>query len=256
MAEKDNQNTPSNDDADKDFGLPKVKITPLQSSDSKEEKPSEPPVAPVSKPEQNEPSAEESKKPEPEKQEKQSTPVAAAPKVEDKAENKDKTSTFASTSKKEESKKEEKSRKKGWVWAALILLFLGFAAVLFWYVQTEEQEPEPQVAEQPAPTPPPVIEEEPVVEEEPETFTLTQIKSRVDAPRYFLVVGSFIDEDMALDYSERLNENEKNTYLIYPYGQIAYYRLAVGEFENVASALEELNRVQADYQENLWVLKY
>ncbi|MBT0810257.1 SPOR domain-containing protein [Litoribacter ruber] len=257
MAEKDNQNTPSNEDADKDFGLPKVKITPLQPTESKEEKPSETPIAPVNKPEPKQPEAEQPKKQEPEKKKQESTPVAAAPKVEAKKPEKDKdqTTTFSSVSKKEEKKKDGK---KGWVWAALILLFVGFSAVLFWYVYlNEEPAPAPQVTEQPAPTPPLVVEEEePVVEEEPETFTLTQIKSRAEAPRYFLVVGSFIDEDMALDYSERLIEKGINTYIVYPYGQIAYYRLAVGEFENVALALEELERVQADYQENLWVLKY
>jgi hypothetical protein len=247
MADKENQNNPSNADADKDFGLPKVNIVPLhrpvkpeEEKDASKEQPSEKTVAtPTPKPE--------------------STPVAAAPEVtaskQEETPKAEEKPAAAIPPKSPTKGKEEKEKSGAWIWAALILLLLMFGGVAYWYTQTDDAEPEQVVAERQEPTPP-VAEEPEIVEEEVENYTLTEIKSREASPRYFLVVGSFIDDDMARDYSGRLNDEGKNTYLVYPYGKIAYYRLAIGEYENVSLALEELDRVQAEYQENLWVLKY
>src|SRR5690606_10095270 len=126
--------------------------------------------------------------------------------------------------------------------------------------------------EQIIPPPPPIVEEEikeelpPITEDvkdeplpiepEEEEITLAVISSRAENPRYFVVVGSFIDEDMAMDYSKDLIQKGMNTYLVHPYGQIAYYRLAIGQFESFALAAVEMDRVQGDFKENLWVLKY
>lgn len=70
------------------------------------------------------------------------------------------------------------------------------------------------------------------------------------------MVGSFIDDDLARDYSDKLNKAGENTFLIHPYGKIHYYRLAIGQFENVDLALEARESFQDNFEENLWVLKY
>ncbi|MEX0882327.1 MAG: SPOR domain-containing protein, partial [Cyclobacteriaceae bacterium] len=80
--------------------------------------------------------------------------------------------------------------------------------------------------------------------------------SRSDSPRYFVVVGSFIDSDLAKDYSDRLNERENSTFLIHPYGNGHFYRLSVGYFENWDSAVKEMESLRSSFEENLWVLKY
>ncbi len=245
MAHKDNQDKHSKADADKDFGLPKVDITPLPSREEKSEPQQEStPVA--SSPKINQTEAHKEEAPAPSLVETQKTPVTAVPIKE----------VVPPT---EEKKKG--SNKWAWISVILILFLIVLGLGWIWYGQEVDRTPEPQqittIAEPEVSEEPEVIEEEPeILEEEPETFTLTPIKSRAASPRYFVVVGSFIDEDMALDYSARLNRQNKNTYLVYPYGEIAFYRLAIGEYATLAQAVEVLEEHQANYKENLWVLKY
>jgi hypothetical protein len=243
MAHKDNQDKHSKDNADKDFGLPKVEITPLPSKEAKSE-PQQESLPAASAPIINENEAK---------------PEASQPKEEI-----SKPGTAADTPERlvpPVVEKKESSNKWAWISVILILLLVVLGAGWWWYGQEKGLTPEPQqittIAEPEITEEPEVIVEEPeTIEEGPETFTLTPIKSRAASPRYFVVVGSFIDEDMALDYSARLNRQNKNTYLVYPYGEIAYYRLAIGEYATLAQAVEVLDEHQANYKENLWVLKY
>lgn len=94
------------------------------------------------------------------------------------------------------------------------------------------------------------------VPEEEDEIKLTEITSRIDSPRYFVVVGSFIDDDLARDFSNRLNNKEMSTFLIHPYGNINFYRLSVGAFDNLERAVSEMETIQGEFEENLWVLKY
>jgi len=258
MAHKDNQDKHSKADADKDFGLPKVEITPLPSREQKSEPQQEStPLASSPEVKKTEPQPEETSRlspveKEPEKAsqaipvEPEKVPVTAVP-IKDVVPPAE--------------EKKERSNKWAWISVILILFLVVLGLGWIWYGQEVDRTPEPQqittIAEPEVAEEPEVVEEEPeIVEEEPETFTLTPIKSRAAAPRYFVVVGSFIDEDMALDYSARLIRQNKNTYLVYPYGEIAYYRLAIGEYPTLAQAVEVLEEHQANYKENLWVLKY
>jgi len=210
-------------DPNADFGLPKVEISPIPTSDSKIE------------------SAE--------------VPSAIA---EGEAAQK----TLPAPSKAEsEERRTEVGKKRSYGWLVLLLIFFVFVLGGWYYFSTPQgdgtvKDPEPKpVAEEPAPQ---VQEPEPevILEEEVEEFTLTEITSRADRPRYFVVVGSFVDEDMAKDHSEELNAKGMNTFLVYPYGEIIYYRLAIGQYETFALALEEINRVKDGFKENLWALKY
>ena len=244
MAEKDYRDKHSNTDTDKDFGLPKVDIEPLQTKvetepvlvDSKDQKPVNTPLA-------GEPGQE--------KQETETTGEKKSP-------------TYAGPTKRKEPVKRDRPKKKsnkGGAWIAVILVFILLIAggVWYWYTYENDTQVEPELAttiERPE-EPVAIVEEPEVVEEEiPETFDVTLIRSRAASPRYFVVVGSFIDEDMALDFSARLNRQDKNTYIVYPYGDVAYYRLAIGEYDNLARAVEVLEENQANFKENLWVLKY
>jgi len=245
MAHRDNQDKHSKADADKDFGLPKVEITPLPSREEKSA-PQQQPIPVAISPEVDKtdsPSAELSA-PIPAKTEKETVTAVPIPEVVPPSET-----------------KKRRSGKWAWITVVLVLLLIFLGLGWIWYGQQSDRVSEPQqvttMAEPEIAEEPEVIEEEPeIIEEEPETFTLTPIKSRAASPRYFVVVGSFIDEDMALDFSARLNRQNKNTYLVYPYGEIAYYRLAIGEYETLARAVEVLEENQANYKENLWVLKY
>lgn len=223
MAEEGFDNNKERSDPDEDYGLPKIEIKPIQKAESKQEK-----------------------------------KVATAPVDEGAAKN-----DLSPTEKAENtSTSATEERGKSYSWLVMILVLAGILVGGWFYYNSSSigelavEKTEPIVQEQvPEPAPPAQeVVEAPV--EEVETFTLTEIKSRIDRPRYFLVVASFIDEDLAKDRAEELQAKQMNTFLVYPYGDIAYYRLAIGQFESFALAAEQIEKEKDNFKENLWVLKY
>lgn len=153
------------------------------------------------------------------------------------------------------------------IWIVLVILLLAAGGAI-WYFVFNEAEPAP-VAET---TPPPPVEEstlEPVetFEEEadeepaPESWTqetpaqgsLTTINSPTGS--YHIIVGSFIDSDMAYDYGKKLSAQGMNASVIEPSGDRKFYRLAVtsGSFPDLNAKLPEL---KSTYGENIWIVKY
>lgn len=222
MSEKKSNDQENHSNEDEDFGLPEVNITPLSEETKQSEKKEVPaPILPTEAP----PSAVKT------------TNEAA----EDRKEKKDHTSVII---------------------IILLLLFLGagyglyYFKVFDWAGSPESEESAfSKIEDEPEAIPPePEVQED--IIEEPEEIKLTEITSKIEVPRYFVVVGSFIDDDLAKDYSEKLNKMGKNTFLIHPYGDIAFYRLSVGQFENLDAALTAIDGLKSDFEENLWVLKY
>ena len=228
MSEKNSKDQNNQHDNDEDFGLPPVNITPLGSSKGAK---------------------------------KAKAPVSGA-----------KSEKQGSTSESNESDEKEKDNTNS-IFLVILLLILALGFGLYYFgifdgmnrqtpmetarVKEEPQETTSAAPVAPDPAPEPVEELPPVSEEEGVTTpVLTEINSREDAPRYFVVVGSFIDDDLARDYSDRLNKQGEATFLVHPYGKIHYFRLAVGQYDNVNQALEAMEGVQGNYEENLWVLKY
>lgn len=233
MAEEGFDNKQETSDPDEDYGLPKIEIKPIQQSESKRgnQKIVNPAVVPTPESSKVEMSSRKNTEP---------------------------------TKEKRDIKTVEEKESGGYAWWVVLLALGGIlVAGWFYYNQSsnskddvdkskpivEEKQPEPVVAP---------VREQPteMEEEEVEIFSLTEIKSRAEKPRYFLVVASFIDEDLAKDHTEKLHAQKMNTFLVYPYGDIAYYRLAIGQFESFALAAEEINKVKDNFDENLWVLKY
>lgn len=229
MSENKSKDQNSQADNDEDFGLPPVSINPLESTPAEK-----PPVAPGA--------------------EKKSVPTK--PKI-----------AATTGGKKTSAPEKKKSRSSNWafVWILLLVLLIGFGAYYWgnWGDFSSDQASETPVAveepvlDNPAPPAPVKPEEEVPVAKDPVTEpVLTEIDARGTSARYFLVVGSFIDDDLARDYSAKLNKDGLQTFLIHPYGDIHFYRLAVGQYENVDLALEAREASQEAYNENLWVLKY
>jgi hypothetical protein len=104
-------------------------------------------------------------------------------------------------------------------------------------------------------------EEEVAVEEtiaEDETPTSRGKITTISEPtqRYYVVVGSFIDVDLATDLGKDLAAKGVNTSLISPSSKHRLFRLALanyGSYNEAASAAADL---KGNYGENLWVLKY
>ena len=262
-------------DPDKDYGLPKVEIKPLaqstgtipleikpQEPKSIEVKPDEmasievPPIMEV--PKEQLPEKEDSQEPAPQKL----TPLVEAPKevaFQNSSEAKDEPANIPAGERKKAADKEEaKNRSFAWIWIVVVLgLGVGAWALYKNFQGQTEEEPKPiaETVEETLPvTPAPPVEEE--IEEPVQEIGLTEIRAREETPRFFVVVGSFNNEAMAKNFSENLHQKEMNTFLVYPYGDISNYRLAIAHFPSFDQAMNELNRVKGDFKEDLWVLKY
>ncbi|MFD2035901.1 hypothetical protein ACFSKL_13945 [Belliella marina] len=98
-----------------------------------------------------------------------------------------------------------------------------------------------------------VIEEEEITPTEPE---LTIIQSRADKPRYFIVVGSVVAERYAMEESKQYLEKGHHTWIVFPYGDIKNFRIAVGKYDNIETATEAWETAKSEFGDAIWILKY
>ncbi len=74
--------------------------------------------------------------------------------------------------------------------------------------------------------------------------------------RYYVVVTSSIDGDLAMDYAKKLSAKGVSSKIIPPFGKWNFYRLAVGDFETFAEAQTSADSSKGDYGDGVWVIKY
>ena len=74
--------------------------------------------------------------------------------------------------------------------------------------------------------------------------------------RYYIVVASFIDVDMASDLGNKLKANGVSSALLAPKGNRKFNRLTLGNYGSFNEAQEEANKLKGEYGDGLWVLKY
>lgn len=91
-------------------------------------------------------------------------------------------------------------------------------------------------------------------EAEPETGTIETISQRTG--RYYVVVASAVDGDLAMDYANRLSEEGRNVKLIAPYGSVIFHRVTIQDLDTWAEAQNAANELKADYGDGVWVKKY
>jgi len=73
--------------------------------------------------------------------------------------------------------------------------------------------------------------------------------------RYYVVIGSFVDEDLAMDYGKDLSELGIGSMILRP-GQGKFNRLALSDFGSWNEAQLEADNLKSEYSDALWVLKY
>ncbi len=73
--------------------------------------------------------------------------------------------------------------------------------------------------------------------------------------RYYVVVNSFVDEDLAMDYGETLAEQGIGSMILGP-GPGKFHRLALSDHESWNEAQVEADNMKSEYSDELWVLKY
>ncbi len=82
--------------------------------------------------------------------------------------------------------------------------------------------------------------------------------TRINVPRgyYYVVVGSFIDGDLASDYANRLAKKGVNAMLITPPQGKYFFRVAIEKKDTFYDANKKLAALKAEYGTDIWVIKY
>lgn len=74
--------------------------------------------------------------------------------------------------------------------------------------------------------------------------------------RYYIIVSSSIDEDLATDYAKKLALEGNDVKIIeHDAGKLLYYRVAVGDYGTLQQAEAALSQY-SNYGEGVWVLRY
>jgi len=112
--------------------------------------------------------------------------------------------------------------------------------------------------------PEPVIEEviEPEVKTDPpelksvlQTIGTISVKGQ-PLDKYYLIVASFLDNDLAFDYAEKLILSGSNVIIIPPFSTSKLTRVALLEYETLDKANIGLDKYKDEFDDKLWVLKY
>lgn len=136
-----------------------------------------------------------------------------------------------------------------------LFLFGGMEQVSGWFA--DEPEPVTYVAPEPEPTPEPVEEVAP----EPEINPLAPYSdvATISEPtgRSYIVIGSFVDEDLALDFGNKMMAEGVGVRVIAPTGRAPLmHRVAVADFSDFTEAMNDIELFRNNYGDNTWVLKY
>ena len=255
----------------KDYGLPFVEITPLKSQPNLHNEKSEASeVAPVSI------------KKKIEKPTKNLDPVVEVQPIGEAQKPKEKVVP----------KIQEKPKSNAWAWV-VVLLAVVVLGVIIWQLQmnsseevqgevlAEKQEENssvqkpvtPSASTQTEVSPSPVNQDSitsinnsnPNLSKPAETGTtiantvsgnLIRIESKAEKVRYFIVVASLPNEQLALELANNFSGKSPERYLIAPYETSPNYRIAIGKFDTWKAAADEVARIKSQYSEDLWILNY
>jgi hypothetical protein len=88
----------------------------------------------------------------------------------------------------------------------------------------------------------------------PKIGTVEAITSRTG--RYYVVIASAIDGDLAMDYANKLKKTGVSIKIIPPFGKSKFHRVTVDNLDSWAAAENRANELKNEYGENVWVIKY
>ena len=141
----------------------------------------------------------------------------------------------------------------------IIIVLLALSATVYFVFFNNQDETEPaipieQKVEQP------VIEKAPVpvkVVPKPEPKQVASLTT-ISAPttRYYVVIGSFYDEDLATDKANEIVANGTSAFIIQPTGDFKLHRVGINASNAWSDAASKLDGLKSKYGDNIWVLKY
>ena len=140
-----------------------------------------------------------------------------------------------------------------------LFVFGGMDQISSWFKDKPQPQPVTDLVAEPEsePEPEPEPEPDPVPEVDPLApySDITAISEPIG--RSFIVVGSFIDDDLAMDYSQELLAQDVGSRILAPTDRAPLmHRVAVADYENFQQAMNEISLFRNKYGEQTWVLKY
>lgn len=160
--------------------------------------------------------------------------------------------------------KPEKEGSKVWpILLTVILLLAAGGGALYYFVFSPQEEVviTPPVTEviTPEPEPEPFIEETPAPVEEwappvQKEGSVTAISGKTG--RYYVIIGSFIDADMARDYADKLAAQGNQVSVLEPSGNAKFYRLGVNDAASFSEASAALDNLKNTFGQDIWVIRY
>lgn len=74
--------------------------------------------------------------------------------------------------------------------------------------------------------------------------------------RSYVIIGSFIDDDLAMDYAKKLSTQGVGVKILDPVGDSKRYRVSIADFDSYGDAASQLNSYKGDFGDQVWALKY
>ena len=72
----------------------------------------------------------------------------------------------------------------------------------------------------------------------------------------YVIIASFVDEDLAVDYANELTAAGKGIKIIEPYGKSKRYRLSIADYGSYGDAASNLDSYKGEFGDQVWALKY
>lgn len=143
------------------------------------------------------------------------------------------------------------------IFLILLVLILGGAAVWYFYFRTPDLPPPPPPKPKVEVVDTTHVEPEPIIVDDPSKTVpgeVTQLSSPTG--RYYVIIASFIDDDLAMDYGKKLAKQGVGTSLLYPKSEKGFYRLAVADFTSLKEATLKSEELKSTYGNDVWVIRY
>lgn len=83
---------------------------------------------------------------------------------------------------------------------------------------------------------------------------IVQVTAR--SSRSYVVIASFIDQDLAMDYATKLSSEGSGIKIIHPYGKSKRYRVSIADFASYGDAASQLGGFKGQYGDEVWALQY
>ena len=74
--------------------------------------------------------------------------------------------------------------------------------------------------------------------------------------KFYVVVSSSVDGDLAMDYAKKLSKEGNNVKIIEPYGNSRFYRVSLGDYNSVEEAASATSSYSSIDGDAVWVLNY